>query len=67
MTLARRNPLSFPVPHQIAAATALALLPLGALAQVAAPASAASAPELGRLPTVTVTAERRSENIKAIA
>jgi iron complex outermembrane receptor protein len=67
MALAGRKSPVFAVPHQIAAAVALALLPFGAQAQaVAAPGAAASAPEPGRLPTVTVTAERRSENIKDV-
>ena len=47
--------------HQIASASILALLPLGsALAQQAADSDA------GKLPTVTVTAERRTEDIRTV-
>jgi iron complex outermembrane recepter protein len=56
--------------HQLAAAASLALLGtlhLGAQAQqAAAPAEAASAPAAGKLETVTITSERRSENIKDV-
>ena len=57
-----------PVPlHRIAAAAALVGAQLGASAQQAAPPdAAASAPEAGKLPTVTVTAERRRENIRDV-
>lgn len=44
--------------HRVAAACALAALPFGAAAQ--APADA------GKLPTVTVTAERRTENLQDV-
>lgn len=54
-------------PHRIAAAATLALVQLGASAQQATPPdAAASVPEPGKLPTVTVTAERRSENIRDV-
>jgi iron complex outermembrane receptor protein len=57
-----------PVPlHRIVAAAALIGAQLGASAQQAtSPAAAASAPEAGKLPTVTVTAERRRENIRDV-
>jgi iron complex outermembrane receptor protein len=53
--------------HRLAAAIALAAAQLGASAQQATPPdAAASAPEAGKLPTVTVTAERRRENIRDV-
>ena len=53
--------------HRIAAAAALVGAQLGASAQQATPPdAAASAPEAGKLPTVTVTAERRRENIRDV-
>lgn len=67
MALARRIPFPFGRPHAIAAAAALAVLHLGAAAQTpATPAAAASASEAGKLPTVNVTAERRSENVQEV-
>lgn len=66
MTLARRL-APHPCPpslHRIAAAVALLGMQLGASAQQAA--APASAPEVGKLPTVTVTAERRTENIRDV-
>jgi iron complex outermembrane receptor protein len=69
MPLARRLALR-PCPmslHRIAAAAALAGAQLGASAQQAATTDAAAAPpEAGKLPTVTVTAERRRENIRDV-
>ncbi len=57
-----RQPEARPLPqlHQIAAAAALAALHLGAAAQTTPPT------EPGKLNTVTVTAERRAENIKDV-
>ena len=52
--------------HQVAAASLLATLHFGALAQAPAPAAGASAPEVGKLQTVTVTAERRTENVQDV-
>ena len=53
--------------HRVATAAALAALHLGAAAQTApAPDAAASAPESGKLPTVNVTAERRTENVQDV-
>jgi iron complex outermembrane receptor protein len=67
MPLAARPSFIPALPRHIAAATMLAMLSLGASAQpVAVPGAAASAPEPGRLPAVTVTAERRTENIKDV-
>lgn len=67
MALARRIPFPLARPHALAAAAALAALHLGAAAQApAAPAGGASAPETGKLPTVNVTAERRSENVQQV-
>jgi iron complex outermembrane receptor protein len=69
MSVARRlalRPCRLPL-HRIAAAAALVGAQLGASAQQAAPSdAAASAPEAGKLPTVTVTAERRRENIRDV-
>lgn len=67
MALARRLVPGSPTcrPHRIAAASALALVQLGAWAQQS-PESAAAPPEPGRLPTVNVTAERRIENIQDV-
>jgi iron complex outermembrane receptor protein len=69
MPVARRlalRPCPLPL-HRIAAAAALVGAQLGASAQQAAPPdAAASAPEAGKLPTVTVTAERRRENIRDV-
>jgi iron complex outermembrane receptor protein len=69
MPVARRlalRPCPLPL-HRIAAAAALVGAQLGASAQQATPPdAAASAPEAGKLPTVTVTAERRTENIKDV-
>ena len=54
-------------PHHALAAAAIAALHLGAAAQqAAAPAAAASAPAAGQLQVVTVTAERRLENIQDV-
>ena len=53
------TPLFRPMPHALAAA-ALALLSTGTLAQSAAPAAP------GQLQTITVTAERRLENIRDV-
>lgn len=67
MALARRISRLFVRPHHIAAAAALAAAQMGASGQTpAAPPAAASAPESGRLPTVNVTAERRSENVQDV-
>ncbi|MCW5660939.1 MAG: TonB-dependent receptor [Burkholderiaceae bacterium] len=68
MPLARRPVLRpCPVPlHRIAAAAALAGAQLGASAQQATATDAATAAEPGKLPTVTVTAERRYENIRDV-
>lgn len=67
MALARRLVPGSPTcrPHRIAAASALALVQLGAWAQQS-PEPAAAPPEPGRLPTVNVTAERRIENIQDV-
>jgi iron complex outermembrane recepter protein len=69
MPLARRlvlRPCPMPL-HRIAAAAALVGAQLGASAQQAATTDAATAPpEAGKLPTVTVTAERRRENIRDV-
>lgn len=67
MAHARRIPFPFGRPHAIAAAAALAALHLGAAAQTPpAPAAPATAAETGKLPTVNVTAERRSENVQEV-
>ena len=69
MSLVRRlasHPCPLPL-HRLAAAAALIGAQLGASAQQATPSdAAASAPEAGKLPTVTVTAERRRENIRDV-
>jgi iron complex outermembrane recepter protein len=69
MLVARRlalRPCPMPL-HRIAAAVLLFGVQLGASAQQATPSdAAASAPEAGKLPTVTVTAERRRENIRDV-
>jgi len=65
MPFARGKTPAFAVAHQVAAAVSLMLLSHGASAQ-AVDAPGAPAPEPGRLPTVTVTAERRAENIKDV-
>ncbi|MGA0612406.1 TonB-dependent receptor [Caldimonas sp. KR1-144] len=57
---------SLPAPRRIALAVALACCGAAFAQQAAEPAAAASAPESGKLETVTVTAERRSENIKDV-
>jgi len=51
--------------HRVAAAAALFGAQLGASAQQTTP-DAAAAPEPGKLPTVTVTAERRQENLRDV-
>jgi iron complex outermembrane receptor protein len=53
-------------PHRIAAAASLALVQLGAWSQQSTTDASAAAAEPGKLPVVTVTAERRSENVKDI-
>ena len=68
MTLARRlalrpHPVSL---HRIAAAAALLGAQLGASAQQTTAADTAATPEAGKLPTVTITAERRRENIRDV-
>jgi iron complex outermembrane recepter protein len=61
----RRRHAPFPGwPHRVAAAASLALAQLGASAQQAP--AVEPPPEAGKLPTVTVTAERRSENIRDV-
>jgi len=56
-----------PMPRRIALAVALACSAAGAFAQQAGTETTAPAPvETGKLDTVTVTAERRSENIKDV-
>ena len=52
--------------HRVAAAAALMGAQLGASAQQAETTDATAATEPGKLPTVTVTAERRRENIKDV-
>lgn len=69
MPLARRAaPHRCPVPlHRLAAAAAVLAVQLGASAQqTAAGTDAAATPEPGKLPTVTITAERRRENIRDV-
>jgi iron complex outermembrane receptor protein len=69
MTLPVRNARhAFPGwPHRIAAAASLALVQLGASAQQQGASDATASPaEAGKLPTVTVTAERRRENIRDV-
>lgn len=66
--MSAHRPLCTPV-SQVALASALACLPLGAWAQAAAPAAASPPPapaEAGKLQSVTVTAERRAENSKDV-
>ena len=52
--------------HRVAAAAALLGAQLGASAQQSATPDASAAPEAGKLPTVTVTAERRRENARDV-
>ncbi|HEY6352957.1 MAG TPA: TonB-dependent receptor plug domain-containing protein, partial [Burkholderiaceae bacterium] len=52
--------------HRVAATAALLGAQLGASAQQTPPPDAAAAPEPGKLPVVTVTAERRTENIRDV-
>jgi len=68
MSVARRTSLCrCPVSlHRVAAATALLGVQLGASAQQTATPDASATPEPGKLPTVTVTAERRRENIRDV-
>jgi iron complex outermembrane receptor protein len=68
MSLARRTPLCrCPVSlHRVAAAAALLGAQLGASAQQTTTPDATAAPEPGKLPVVTVTAERRTENIRDV-
>ena len=58
----RRCPVSL---HRVAAAAALLGAQLGASAQQTT-ATEATAAESGKLPVVTVTAERRSENVRDV-
>ena len=51
---------------QTLAVATLLMLPVGAMAQAAEPASAASAPDVGKLKAVTITAERRTENLQDV-
>src|SRR5439155_9481395 len=66
--LARTGSCAYPGwPHRIAAAASLALVQLGASAQqTTTDSTTTAAPEAGKLPTVTVTAERRRENIRDV-
>ena len=65
--LARTASCAYPGwPHRIAAAASLALVQLGASAQQTSTDTTTAAPEAGKLPTVTVTAERRRENIRDV-
>ena len=52
--------------HRIAAAAALLGVQFGASAQQATTPDAAATTEPGKLPTVTVTAERRRENARDV-
>jgi iron complex outermembrane receptor protein len=53
-------------PSRIAAAAALAAASMGAAAQAPATAPPAAASDAGKLPTVNVTAERRTENVQDV-
>ena len=65
--LARTASCAYPGwPHRIAAAASLAVVQLGASAQQSSDSTTTVAPEAGKLPTVTVTAERRRENIRDV-
>jgi iron complex outermembrane recepter protein len=68
MAFARRTPLCrCPVSlHRVAAAAALLGAQLGASAQQTTAPDATATPEPGKLPVVTVTAERRTENIRDV-
>ena len=62
-TAVRRCPVSL---HRVAAAAALLGAHLGASAQQSTAPDANALPEAGKLPTVTVTAERRRENARDV-